>query len=246
MNKFEIIFTAVMATIIIHLAIAVIFMSVKVSAMKREIAAEIYLSFEDETPDPDMEKAIELSKSEQFQGASVDEMLNIIKNIADRPVDIDPKAYEEMVREELIKSGMLEDRKQVDGQEPEDENGIDEIAMPSEEIKPKVSDITDKPEEKGTFKGPTRIFYDLAGRYHVFLPIPIYKCEGAGQITLAIEVDRSGIVVKAEPASQLSTTKDGCLTETAIEYAYKSRFNTAPSAPVKQSGFLTFVFVSQD
>jgi hypothetical protein len=245
MSKFEIVFTAVMATIIIHLAVAVIFMSVKVSAMKREIAAEIYLSFEEE-PDPDLEKAIELSKSEQFQGASLDEMLNIIKNIADKPVDIDPKEYEEMVRQEMIKSGMLEDRKTAEEQEAEDQEGIDEIAMPAEEVKPKVTDVTDKPEEKGTFKGPTRIFYDLAGRHHIVLPIPIYKCEGAGQITLSIEVDRSGNVVKAEPASQLSTTKDQCLTETAVEYAYRSRFNSDLSAPAKQSGFLTFVFVSQD
>jgi hypothetical protein len=245
MSKFEIVFTAVMATIIIHLAVAVIFMSVKVSAMKREIAAEIYLSFEEE-PDPDLEKAIELSKSEQFQGASLDEMLNIIKNIADKPVDIDPKEYEEMVREEMIRSGMLEDRKTAEEQEAEDQEGIDEIAMPAEEVKPKVTDVTDKPEEKGTFKGPTRIFYDLAGRHHIVLPIPIYKCEGAGQITLSIEVDRSGNVVKAEPASQLSTTKDQCLTETAVEYAYRSRFNSDLSAPAKQSGFLTFVFVSQD
>jgi hypothetical protein len=245
MSKFEIVFTAVMATIIIHLAVAVIFMSVKVSAMKREIAAEIYLSFEEE-PDPDLEKAIELSKSEQFQGASLDEMLNIIKNIADKPVDIDPKEYEEMVREEMIKSGMLEERKAAEEQEAEDQEGIDEIAMPAEKVKPKVTDVTDKPEEKGTFKGPTRIFYDLAGRHHIVLPIPIYKCEGAGQITLSIEVDRSGNVVKAEPASQLSTTKDQCLTETAVEYAYRSRFNSDLSAPAKQSGFLTFVFVSQD
>lgn len=246
MSKFEIVFTAIMATIIIHLAIAVIFMSVKISAMKREIAAEIYLSFEDQTPDPDLEKAIELSKSEQFQGASVDEMLNIIKNIADKPVDIDPKEYEDMVREEMIRSGMLEDRQQADGEEPEDENGIDEIAVPDEEIKPKVTDNTDKPEENVTFKGPTRIFYDLQGRHHVYLPIPIYKCEGAGQIALVIEVDRSGNVVKAEPASKGSTTKDPCLIETAVEYAYRSRFNSDLSAPAKQAGFLTFVFVSQD
>ena len=245
MSKFEIVFTAVMATIIIHLALAVIFMSVKVSAMKREIAAEIYLSFEEE-PDPDLEKAIELSKSEQFQGASLDEMLNIIKNIADKPVDIDPKEYEEMVREEMIKSGLLEDRKTAEEQEAEDQKGIDEIAMPAEEVNPKVTDVTDKPEEKGTFRGPTRIFYDLAGRHHIVLPIPIYKCEGAGQITLSIEVDRSGNVLKAEPASQLSTTKDQCLTETAVEYAYRSRFNSDLSAPARQSGFLTFVFVSQD
>ena len=72
------------------------------------------------------------------------------------------------------------------------------------------------------------------------------KCQGAGQITLAIVVDRSGSVIKAEPASKLSSTKDPCLTETAVEHAFKSRFNADQGAPEKQAGFLTFVFVSQN
>ncbi|HNX83349.1 MAG TPA: hypothetical protein PKK03_02785, partial [Bacteroidales bacterium] len=99
MNRFEITFTAVMATIIIHLTVAVIFMSVKISALRREIAAEIILSIDEEMPDPAMEKAIELAKSDQFQGISPEEMVNIIKNIADKPLDIDPKEYEDMVKE---------------------------------------------------------------------------------------------------------------------------------------------------
>jgi len=245
MNRFETIFTAVMVTIIIHLLVAVIFMSVKVSAMRRELAAEIILSVDQELPDPDMKKAIELSKNDQFAGATAEELVNVIKNLADKPVDIDPKEYEDMVKEELIKSGMLNEKNFIDEQKMADEAGRDEINIPKEEVKPQLTEKKVKPQEKGTFRGPTRIFYDLAGRHHVYLPIPIYKCEGAGQITLTIEVDQSGNVLKAEPASSLSTTKDPCLTETAIDYALRSTFNRDPSAPVRQAGFLTFVFVSQ-
>lgn len=245
MNRFEIIFTAVMATIILHLAIAVIFMSIKISALKREMAAEIILSVDQEMPDPATQKAIELSKSNQFEGASVDEMVNVIKNLADKPVDIDPKEYEKMVRDELVKSGMISEKNYPDEQQAEDKTGSEDIPMPADQEKPNLTEKKDKPEEKGTFRGPTRIFYDLAGRHHVYLPIPIYKCEGAGQITMAIEVDRNGNVLKAEPASSLSTTKDPCLTDTAVEYALKAKFNSDQSAPAKQAGFLTFVFVAQ-
>ncbi len=245
MNRFEITFTAIMVTIIIHLTVAVIFMSVKISALKREIAAEIILTMEDEFPDPEMDKAIELAKSDQFQGVSPEEMLNIIKNIADKPIDIDPKEYENMVKEEMIKSGLLNEKNFIDQEKMAEEAGAEEIAAEKEEIKPQVTEKNEKPQEKGTFRGPTRIFYDLAGRHHVYLPIPIYKCEGAGQITLAIVVDRSGNVLKAEPASKLSTTKDPCLTETAVEHAFKTKFNADLSAPEKQGGYLTFVFVSQ-
>ena len=246
MSRFDIVFTAIMATIIIHLTVAVIFMSVKVSAMKREIAAEIILAFDEELPDQDMLKALELAKSDKFQGATAEELVNIIKNIADKPVDIDPKAYEEMVKEEMIKSGLLKEDNFIDQQKMADEAGSEEIAMPDEDINPQLTEKKEKPEEKGTFRGPTRIYYDLAGRHHIFLPIPIYKCEGAGQITLAIVVDRSGSLLKAEPASGLSTTKDRCLEETAIEYAFRTRFNSDPGAPERQGGFLTFVFVSQN
>ncbi len=245
MSRFEIIFTAVMATIIIHLLVAVIFMSVKVSALKRELAAEIILAVEEEMPDPEMKKAIELSESEKFAGATAEDLVNVIKNLADKPIDIDPKAYEDMVKEELIKSGLLNEKNFIDEQKKAEEAGREEIDIPTEEVKPQVTEKKDKPEEKGTFRGPTRIFYDLAGRHHTYLPIPIYKCQGAGQITLAIEVDQRGNVIKAEPASKLSTTKDPCLTETAVDHALRSSFNSDLSAPVKQAGFLTFVFVSQ-
>jgi len=246
MSKFEIVFTAVMATIIIHLALAVIFMSVKVSAMKREMAAEIILAFEEEVPDPETEKALELARSGEFEGADFDKMVNIIKNLADKPVDLDPKEYEEMVREEMIKSGMLEESNFPDEEEMADESGMDEIPVPGKLIEPQVTEKKDNPEEKGTFAGPTRIFYDLAGRHHVYLPILIYKCEGAGQVTLAIVVDPKGNVIKAEPASGLSSTRDRCLTETAVTHAYRSKFNSDLSAPAKQAGFLTFIFVAQN
>jgi hypothetical protein len=63
---------------------------------------------------------------------------------------------------------------------------------------------------------------------------------------LAIVVDRSGNVLRAELASKLSTTRDQCLTETAVEHALKTKFNADQSAPEKQGGYLTFVFVSQN
>lgn len=234
-----------MATILIHLTVAVIFVSFKISALKREIAAEIFLTIDEELIDPDLEKALELAKSEQFQGATIDEMVNIIKNIAERPLDIDPAEYEEMVKEEMIKSGQLSEKNFIDERKIAEEDHEDEISIPGEEIIPVVAEKKVRPEERGTFSGPTRIYYDLKDRHHRFLPIPIYKCEGAGQITLAIVVDRSGRVLKAEPASKLSTTKDRCLTDTAIEYALKTLFNQDITAPERQAGFLTFVFVAQ-
>jgi hypothetical protein len=173
-------------------------------------------------------------------------MVNVIKNLADKPLDIDPKEYEEMVKEEMVKSGLLNEKNFIDDRKIAEEAGMEEIAIPKEEVKPQVAE---KEGEASRRRGPSGAHTHLLRSWkphHVYLPIPIYKCQGAGQITLAIVVDRSGNVLKAEPASKLSSTKDPCLIETAVEHAFKSRFNADQSAPEKQAGFLTFVFVSQN
>jgi hypothetical protein len=245
MNKFEITFTAVMATIIAHLLVAVIFMSVKIAALKRDVSDAIVIEIEAEAPAPEELNMPDMTNENIAGGNAYEDIVNVAKNIADQPIDIDPEEYQNMIKEEMIKGGMLGENNFIDEQKKAEESGREEIAIPKEEIKPQVTQKKEKPEEKGTFRGPTRIFYDLTGRHHTYLPIPIYKCEGAGQVTLLIEVDRGGNVTKAQPTSELSTTSDECLTETAVTYAMRSKFNSSLSAPVLQSGFLTFVFVAQ-
>ncbi|MEZ4998971.1 MAG: hypothetical protein R2758_16440 [Bacteroidales bacterium] len=89
---------------------------------------------------------------------SPEEMVNIIKNIADKPLDMDPKEYENLVKEEMIKSGLLNENNFIDRQKMAEEAGDDEIAVAKEDVTPRVTEKTEKPEEKGTFRGPTRIF----------------------------------------------------------------------------------------
>jgi len=100
-------------------------------------------------------------------------------------------------------------------------------------------------EMAANYKGPTRIYYDLAGRTHKYLPIPIYKCQGAGKVTLSIEVSQTGVVEKAAIIEKESTTADPCLIETAVRSALISRFNSDIKSPNVQTGTLTYHFVAQ-
>jgi hypothetical protein len=95
------------------------------------------------------------------------------------------------------------------------------------------------------YKGPTRIYYDLAGRNHMYLPIPIYKCQGSGKVVLFIDVNREGIVEKALIIGKESTTTDPCLIETAVTTALISRFNPDVNSPEIQKGTLSYHFVAQ-
>jgi len=247
MRRNEVIFTAVMGTIIAHLVVAIIFMTLKISALKTKVASEVYISIEQEIEEvPEEKKALnEMTQDEMLKYASLEQIVNIAKNVSDEPVDIDPAEYQDMVKDELIKSGQLSESNYIDEQKNVDNASDEEISIKDKEQKP-LEVMKKKEKEKNvTFRGPTRIFYNLKGRHHTFLPIPIYKCEGAGQVGLLIEVDQQGNVLSATPASEISSTSDECLTETAVTYALKTRFNSDESAPPVQKGFLTFVFVSQ-
>ncbi len=89
------------------------------------------------------------------------------------------------------------------------------------------------------FKGPTRIYYDLVGRNHLYLPIPYLQMPGVRQlVVLGIEVDQNGNVQKAQVAERESTASDPCLVETAINTALLSRFNPDSNSPRIQLGTL--------
>jgi hypothetical protein len=173
------------------------------------------------------------------------EMLNIAKNLASKGnPKINKSDYIDEVKEELIKSGKLgrdnyiDEQKRLSGQKDEDV-----VPVTKEDTTP---DKPDKLQEmEANYKGPTRIYYNLPGRVHTYLPIPIYKCEGAGKVVLSIEVDPEGTVEKALIIENQSTTTDPCLVETAISTALVSHFNSNIKAPKIQTGTLTYHFVAQ-
>jgi hypothetical protein len=176
------------------------------------------------------------------------EMLNIARNLANKG---DPKIneadYIDKVKEELIKSGKLGKDNFIDDQKKlASSNGDEKIATGEKDTARYKMDKPDKSQEMAAnYKGPTRIYYDLAGRTHTYLPIPIYKCQGEGKVVMSIQVNQKGIVEKALVLENESTTSDPCLVETAVSTALISRFNPSISSPKEQTGTLSYHFVAQ-
>jgi hypothetical protein len=246
MKRNEVILTAAFIAITIHLVVAIVFMVLKISSLHNDMVGAVEVSLQEEVePPPEPEKPKVMTPDEFLENASVDQLVNVIKNLADKPVDIDPVEYQEMVKNELIESGQLGSSNYIDEQKRVDEASKEEITVNDQDQKPVEIKKKKELDKNITFQSPTRIYYMLEKRHHTYLPIPIYKCEGAGQITLSIEVDQHGNVLKATPASEMQNTTDECLIETAETYALRAIFNADPDAPAIQTGFLTFVFVSQ-
>lgn len=240
----------ILGTVIIHLVAAIIFMLFQIRTLNIDNSNEFTIEFAEYTPtEPEeQEKLIELpatSIERILQGD--DDMLNIARNLANKPEEqINPDDYIDMVKDELIKSGKLGEDNYIDEwkrlrEAAEQENMVYENRTDkAEEEKPDESEVM-----AANYQGPTRIYYDLAGRNHTYLPIPIYKCEGSGKVVLAILVNQKGIVEDARVIESEVTATDQCLIETAIKTAQISRFNQDLYSPKIQAGTLTYHFVAQ-
>ena len=73
------------------------------------------------------------------------------------------------------------------------------------------------------------------------LNIPAYRCEGGGDVTVAVTVDRAGKVTGA----RVTEGGDDCMRESALRAARNSLFNIDNSAPARQTGTITYIFIPQ-
>lgn len=254
MGKYHGKLAGILGTVIIHLLAAIIFMSFQLHALntKEKAIQKFEIEMVDEQdlkPKPEPRELPPTSVENIFHDDA--EMLNIARNLANKSdVKIDKDDYINKVKEELIKNGQLGKDNYIDnpgtgsrGMENDDLKSGDlqsELPVSADEEK-----MNEAEKMAARYKGPTRIYYDLAGRNHTYLPIPIYKCQSSGKIVLLISVDQKGNVINAAIIESESTTSDECLIDTAIGSARRSRFEADFNAAKEQKGTLTYIFVAQ-
>lgn len=90
----------------------------------------------------------------------------------------------------------------------------------------------------------TTISYLLNNRNAIYLPNPVYTCDRGGIIVINITVNTLGKVTKTDYNKKASSTENGCLIDSAIEYARQARFNT-DSKMDEQIGTITYSFPGQ-
>ena len=73
------------------------------------------------------------------------------------------------------------------------------------------------------------------------LIVPAYLCEGGGEVTVDVTIDRSGKVV----AARVAAGGDECMRETALRAARASLFNIDQAAPARQTGTISYIFIPQ-
>ena len=100
------------------------------------------------------------------------------------------------------------------------------------------------PRKQETYSGPSVLSWSLDGRKATHLPIPAFRCYGAGEVTVIITVNTQGTVVDAK-VDDGASSKDGCLRNFATRAARLSKFNASTTAPARQMGTITYLFIAQ-
>lgn len=221
-------------TVSIHLAVIIVLLLVRIG-MEVQKENSFVLDF---TKQEEMEEAREHEELLRSAAAQLEEMIAAagmpVRNVAvnsgtlkdDRGTDA----------EELYKEAERLARELKDGQEQPQEE--DEVAVePIKKEEPKKEEV--KP-----YSGPSVLSWSLDGRKATRLPIPAYRCYGAGEVTVIITVNNQGDVVNAKVDEKLSA-QDGCLRTFAVRAARLSKFNASASAPARQMGTITYAFIAQ-
>jgi len=231
-------FNSILITIIIHLSILIILLSVKLQKIKykHEETIQIELIEENEIQQI-MEEKVEIdnikltSTNEDVKGISNIAYNKEIENLKN---NLSTELYEKQVMKELGIQSLKNDFKDLENYS-EDEN----IAVNNLNNKENEESMSIPTNKKTTIK------YFLKGRYARKQYVPVYLCKNGGLVTINIVVDKWGKVIYAEYSKEQSETSDPCLIEEAIKSSYKFLFNSDENAPLKQNGYISFYFINQ-
>ena len=226
----------ILITAIVHLAVIVVLLLFGIGySVQRENTFVLDFTKQEEKEKEEAQEELHRSAMEQLENLIAAARTQPVRNVTvnrsqlkdDRNTDAD-QLYRDAER-------LAQDLR--DGQNRRIEDPEDFVQDPIE--KPS------KPEpKKQAYSGPSVLSWSLDGRRATHLPIPAYRCIGAGEVTVIITVNNQGTVVDAK-IDDGASSKDGCLRSFATRAARLSKFNASTTAPARQLGTITYAFIAQ-
>lgn len=235
---------SILGAISLHLLVVIAFLSFKLGEVDDIKKEQVLIEFNEEIKPFEEEKA---EKRFEMDGPgegipTLDQktLHSIASNVASKlDPEISTENYERQVMQELGISSLKAPGGEMEKQAQEN---TDENAISREENREVANKDFDVPNV--IRKDNTTVSYFLEGRWHTYLYIPTYKCQGGGTVILDIVISQSGKVVSAIIAENKSTS-DPCLREEAYRSALSASFNSDNKSPVKQLGTISYIFLPQ-
>ena len=224
-------------TAIVHLAVIIVLLLCQIGySVQRENSFVLDFTKQEEKEAQEQQEELHRSAMAQLENLLAAARTQPIRAVAvnrsqlkdDRNTDAD-QLYRDAER-------LAQDLK--DGQHRQMDNPDDYVQDP-------VTPPSDpKPRKQETYSGPSVLSWSLDGRRATHLPIPAFRCYGAGEVTVIITVNTQGTVVDAK-VDDGASSKDGCLRNFATRAARLSKFNASTTAPARQLGTITYLFIAQ-
>lgn len=214
------------------LSIVVVFLGFTIHVKKKSdlVAETFYKMNAEELLEEDLENLEDILKS--FDNLTTNEAFNETKKYEEiEDAEFEKRLEEIRNRNDVTKT--KEDPKKSEQKSTPDENPAFN----------KINDIINMHSEKNRKDMANKnssISYSLVDREHIFLPTPVYLCEYGGKIVINITVNHEGKVIEAFVNSS-SSSSNGCLIDSALEYAKAATFNINTAKP-SQLGTITFLF----
>ena len=224
-------------TAIVHLAVIIILLLGQIGySVQRENS--FVLDFTKQEEQEKIEKQEELSRNALAQ---LESMLSVARSQPVRNVTVNRSQLKDdrnTDADQLYRDAERLAQDLKDGQHRQQDDPEDFVQDP-------VTPPSDpKPRKQQTYSGPSVLSWSLDGRKATHLPIPAYRCIGAGEVTVIITVNNQGTVVDAK-VDDGSSSGDGCLRSFATRAARLSKFNASSTAPARQMGTITYLFIAQ-
>ena len=224
-------------TAIVHLAVIVVLLLCQIGySVQRENSFVLDFTKQEEKERIEKQEELHRSALQQLEGMIAAARSQPVRNVTvnrsqlkdDRNTDAD-QLYRDAER-------LAQDLK--DGQNRQPDNPEDYVQDPVS--RPEKQE----PRKQEAYSGPSVLSWSLDGRKASHLPIPAYRCIGAGEVTVIITVNNQGKVIDAKVDDGLSS-QDGCLRNFATRAARLSLFNASATAPARQLGTITYAFIAQ-
>lgn len=228
-----------MGTLIFHIFLVGVFILAEMD-IKREMNEDaILIDFPLEEPEEQvMEDETQTQQNQSVQQADMRSNIPSSANPVTNRAASRERFFDESYDQEIENAKRLVS--DVNQQLAKDIPDLSKIRMPEQ-----VTEGMDPDSIKNIiYTGDSNIEYDLANRYHVRLPIPIYLAKGGGTVVVDITVNRQGRVVSATPRRS-GTVSDPLIIMYAEAAALRTLFNNDPSAPANQRGTIRYTFVAQ-
>ena len=232
----------ILVTVSVHLAvILILLLTVVRPAIDRE-RQSILFDFSRQDPIEKLEKEIARQKAANER---VERMLREagVRDDAPRNIAVDRSKLKDDRGTDAEK--LYNDAKRIEQQykanmnrKTPDQVGGDNIVV-ADPNKPVIHDP-----DRESYHGPSVLSYSLGERKGSYMPIPAYKCIGAGEVTVIITVNAGGDVIDAKIQDDISSS-DECLRRYALGAARMSRFSRSKTNSPKEIGNIVYRFIAQ-